>query len=150
MTKNLIGSNSITQVGIVVKDIEASAKRYAKIFGVDVPEIIITDVPEVAHTQLRGQPSPARAKLAFFKMGQVSLELIEPIGGPSTWKEFLDQHGEGVHHIAFEVKGMEGVLKNLEAEAIPVLQRGDYTGGQYVYVGSEAALGTVVELLENF
>lgn len=150
MTKNLIGANSITQVGIVVKDIEASAQRYAKIFGTDVPEIIITDVPEVAHTQLRGQPTPARAKLAFFKMGQVSLELIEPLGGPSTWKEFLDQHGEGVHHIAFEVKGTDGVLKNLEAEGIPVVQRGDYTGGQYTYIGSEAALGTVVELLENF
>jgi len=148
--KNLMGANSICQVGVVVKDIAQSAQRYAKIFGVDVPEIILTDTPEIAHTHLRGQPSPARAKLAFFKMGQLSLELIEPIGGPSTWKEFLDQHGEGVHHIAFEIKDTEAVLKNLAAEGIPVLQRGDYTGGQYVYVGSEAVLGTVVELLENF
>jgi len=148
--KNIIGANSICQVGIVVKDIEASAQRYAKIFGVDVPEIIITDTVDLAHTQLRGRPSPARAKLTFFKMGQLSLELIEPIGGPSTWKEFLDQHGEGVHHLAFEIKNMDAVLKNLEAEGIPVLQSGDYTGGQYTYVGSEAVLGTVVELLENF
>ena len=148
--KNLIGANSICQVGVVVKDIDASAKRYAKIFGVDVPEVIITDVAEVAHTELRGQSTPARAKLAFFKMGQLSLELIEPLGGPSTWKEFLDQHGEGVHHLAFEIKDTDGVVKNLEAEGLPVLQRGDYTGGRYTYVGSEAALGTVVELLENF
>ena len=70
----------------------------------------------------------ARAKLAFFKMGQISLELIEPIGGPSTWKEFLDGHGDGVHHIAFRVKGMDDVLTYLNGKGLPTAQRGDYTG----------------------
>ncbi len=43
-------------------------------------------------------------------LGQVTVELIEPLGGPSTWQEHLDAHGASVHHIAFEVQGMKDTL----------------------------------------
>lgn len=144
-----IGTNVICQIGLIVRDIERSAKHYAYVFGMDIPEVIITAEEEEAHTKFYGAPTPARAKLAFFKMGQISLELIEPLGGPSTWKEFLDNYGEGVHHIAFQVEGMEEVLTSLERKGIPVIQRGDYKGGRYAYVDSQPLLGVIIELLEN-
>ena len=144
-----MGTNVICQIGLVVRDIERSAKAYADVFGMEMPKIIVTDPEELAHTKFRGASTHARAKLAFFKMGQLSLELIEPVGEPSTWKEFLDAHGEGVHHIAFQVEGMDQVLEFLEGKGISVVQRGDYTGGRYSYVGSAPVLGVIIELLES-
>jgi len=101
-----LGTHTITQVAIVVRDVAKTARAYADLFGLPMPEIIVTDSEEKAHTRYRGAPTPARARLAFFDMGSLALELIEPDGQPSTWQEFLDAHGEGIHHIAFEVKGM--------------------------------------------
>jgi catechol 2,3-dioxygenase-like lactoylglutathione lyase family enzyme len=140
----------VTQIGIIVRDIEESAERYSRLFGVPIPPVIITDGYEKARTSFEGQPSYARAKLAFFKLGQVSLELIEPIGEPSTWKKHLDEKGESVHHIAFQVKGTPQVAAALADEGIPVQQQGYYTGGMYTYVDSADKLGVCLELLENF
>ncbi len=145
-----IGTKVICQIGLVVRDIEKTAKTYADVFGMEVPNVIITDTEEISHIKFRGAPTQARAKLAFFRMGDVSLELIEPVGEPSTWKEFLDEHGEGVHHIAFQIKGMDQVLAYLDGKGIPAVQRGDYTGGRYAYVDSAPSLGVILELLENF
>lgn len=145
-----LGTNLICQVGLIVRDIERSVEAYSRILGLPRPQIVITDPPEIAHTRFRGQPTDARAKLAFFEMGQVSLELIEPLGGPSTWREFLDEKGEGVHHIAFFIKNTDQVVQYLAGQGIEVLQQGDYTGGRYTYVDSVAALGVILELLENF
>ncbi len=150
MSKNWFGASTICQVGLVVRDIEKSAKHYAELFGMEIPRIILTAPESEAHTRYKNAPTQARAKLAFFDMGSLSLELIEPVGGPSTWKDFLDEKGEGVHHLAFRVKGTDAVTRGLENKGIPVVQQGDYTGGRYTYLSSEQALGVVVELLENF
>lgn len=145
-----LGTNTICQVGLIVRDIERSVQAYSQILGMPKPEIIVTDAPEIAHTRFRGRPTQARARLAFFELGQVSLELIEPIGGPSTWREFLDQRGEGVHHIAFVVRDTDEVVELLEGKGVGVIQQGDYTGGRYTYVDSAPTLGVILELLENF
>jgi len=150
MNRQGLDTNVICQIGIIVRDIERTAKAYADIFGMDTPKIIITDTEEITHIKFRGAPTQARAKLAFFQMGSLSLELIEPVGDPSTWKEFLDEHGEGVHHIAFRIKGMDEVLESLNEKGISTIQRGDYTGGRYAYVDSTSALGVILELLENY
>ena len=149
MKEKGIGIKAVCQIGLIVRNIEKAAKTYADVFGMDAPNIIITDTEDMAHTKFRGAPTQARAKLAFFQMGDVSLELIEPIGEPSTWKEFLDEHGEGVHHIAFQIKGMEETLAYLDGKGIPTIQRGDYTGGRYAYVDGAPSLGIILELLEN-
>jgi methylmalonyl-CoA/ethylmalonyl-CoA epimerase len=149
MSDKGMGTNVICQVGLIVRDIERSIEAYSRVFGVPKPKFIVTDGPEIAHTRFRGEPTAARARLAFFDMGQVSLELIEPIGGPSTWQEFLDERGEGVHHLAFLVKDTDQVVAFLEGNGIGVIQQGDYTGGRYTYVDSESALGVVLELLED-
>ena len=86
MADNGLGTTTVTQVAIVVKDIEAKAHAWADIFGLPAPQVIITDTVDKAHTEYEGQSTPARAKLAFFHLGQVDLELIEPIDGPSTWQ----------------------------------------------------------------
>lgn len=143
----VLGSGVVCQVGLVVKDVVQSARAYADLLGVEVPGWTLTDPQDVAHTQYRGQPTGAQAKLAFFQLGAISLELIEPVGGPSTWQEFLDTHGEGVHHIAFQVQGMDDRVAALEGQGMLLVQRGDYTGGCYAYIDSVAQLGVILELL---
>ena len=150
MSKQALGSNVVCQVGLIVRDIEKSAEAYSQIFRMPKPSVIITDAPEVAKTTYKGDLTSAQAKLAFFQMGQVALELIEPISGPSTWQEFLDEKGEGVHHIAFMVQGTDEVVAFLEEKGISMVQQGYYTGGMYTYVDSTPALGVILELLENF
>ncbi len=149
MTEPGLGTTTITQVAIIVKDIEAKARAWAEVLGLPVPEIIITDTYERAQTQYNGQPSEARAKLAFFHLGQVALELIEPVGKPSTWHDQLEEHGDSLHHIAFEVQGMPAKVAFLAAQGIPLVQRGEYSGGRYAYFDGHSRLGAIIELLEN-
>jgi catechol 2,3-dioxygenase-like lactoylglutathione lyase family enzyme len=150
MSKQELGSTIVCQVGLIVRDIAKSTQAYSEVFGMPKPPVIITDEPDIARTTYKGEPTNAQAKLAFFQMGQVALELIEPIGGPSTWQEFLDEKGEGVHHIAFIVRGTNDVVAFLEGKGIHMIQQGYYTGGMYTYMDSAPTLGVILELLEGF
>lgn len=151
MTEGLLPNRLITQVAIVTDNIETAAARWAELLGVPVPTPRWTDTRDVAHTVYRGQPTEGRSMLAFFDLGpQVRLELIQPDHHPSTWREFLDRNGPGLHHIAFNLKGMDEALAVLDAHHMPTVQRGDYTGGRYSYVESDKWLGCILELLENY
>lgn len=89
MTEGTLGTTTVTQVGIIARDIESKARAWSEILGLPMPEIIITDTVDIAQTEHQGQTSPARAKLAFFRMGQVDIELIEPIGEPARGRTNL-------------------------------------------------------------
>ena len=148
MSENL-GSTTLAQVAIVVRDIEAAAARYADVLGLPVPNVIVTEPGDEVNMTFRGAPSNAQAKLAFFHLGGVQLELIEPMGGDSTWQEALDKNGESVHHLAFWVEGMQRSVDFLKSKGIPMVQRGDMGEGQYAYFDAEQPLGVVLELLEK-
>lgn len=149
MENNILGTKLITQIGILVHDIEATSQAYAQFFGVEKPQCSITDEVDKTQTQYRGKRSAARAKLAFFDMGSLQLELIEPDHNPSTWRESLDKNGEGPHHIAFVIEGMNEKIAVLERNQIPLLQKGEYTGGRYAYIDTLRDLKVIIELLEN-
>lgn len=147
-----IGTDVITQVGIIVKDIEATSKRISEVLGLPEPEIIQTPGYDVAETTYKGEPSEATAKLAFFDLGQVQIELIEPDEKPSVWRDYLDEKGEGAQHLAVNIKDTKAVTEYLASLGIPVVQQGLFAdgSGMYTYVDSVELLGTTLELLENF
>jgi methylmalonyl-CoA/ethylmalonyl-CoA epimerase len=149
MDKGPLGNNVITQIGIVVRDIEESCRDFAGFFGIPVPKWTLIDTVDKAQTRFRGSPSPARAKLAFMRFGSLDIELIEPDMEPSTWREHLDSRGEGVHHIAFVIEGMKEKVADLEAYGFPLQQKGEYTGGRYAYIETAKTLKLIVELLES-
>jgi 4-hydroxyphenylpyruvate dioxygenase-like putative hemolysin len=150
MNKPILGTNVVTQIGILVHDIDKTSAEYAKFLGVDVPQWTETDIEEKAQTKYMGQPSQARAKLAFFDIGEnLSLELIQPDHNPSTWRHDLDKNGEGFHHIAFVIKGMKEKIAVLKANGMQLLQTGEYEGGRYAYMDANDSLKLVMELLEN-
>jgi methylmalonyl-CoA/ethylmalonyl-CoA epimerase len=149
MTSSSLGDNKVMQIGLVVEDIDYAVKAWSLLLGVDPPSIIITDTVDIAHTKYQDQPTSAQARLAFFDLGQVDLELIQPLGEPSTWNDQLIVHGSSLHHIAFEIKGMEERIEGLQKHGLRLVQRGDYLGGRYAYVDGQNQIGTVIELLEN-
>lgn len=145
------GLASIVQVAIVTRDIEGSAKRWAAVLGMEVPKISTTRPGQEVKVIYKGKASTGQAKLAFFKLGQVVLELIEPVGKDTSWKLYLDQHGEGVQHLGFQVRNLEQAIANAQQAGMPVLHRGRYDkdNGDYVYVGSEKSLGVTIEFLHS-
>ncbi len=92
--------------------------------------------------------------MAFFTVGEhIQIELIQPNGVKSTWQDFLDEHGEGIHHIAFNVKNTDEKIRAMEDFAgAKVLQRGKYGSGsgEYTYLDCTGELKCIVELLENY
>lgn len=147
--KNLLGTDIVTQIGILVHDIEKAAADYAELFGQDMPPIHVTDIPEIAKTQFMGQATAARTKQAFFKVGpNVDIELLEPDHEPSTWRKDLDEKGEGIHHIAFVVNGIKTVTRTLEEKGYGLIQTGEWNGGRYAYIDTNDRLKLTLELLE--
>lgn len=149
MTSSSLGDKKVMQVGLIVEDIQAAVQAWSHVLGVEPPSIVTTDPLEIARTEYQGKPSPAQARLAFFDLGQVALELIQPIGEPSTWNDQLVAHGSSLHHIAFTIKGMDKQIGELAEHGLQLIQRGEYTGGRYAYLDGQKKFGAVIELLEN-
>jgi methylmalonyl-CoA/ethylmalonyl-CoA epimerase len=149
----IIGTNLLAQVGFIVRDIEATKKKFAAFFGVAVPENVDSGDYEVTKAEYKGNPAPySKCQMAFFNVGEgIRIELIQPNEEPSTWKEFLDEHGEGVHHLAFRVKGMQKSIDACKEFGMTLVQRGEYnTGkGRYAYMDASDSLKVILELLEN-
>ena len=81
----------------------------------------------------------------------MTIELLEPVGAPSSWKDGLDENGEGFHHLGFQVEDLDRSVAALEAVGYPTLHRGRYDGdnGTYVYMDSKKDLGVMIEILHS-
>jgi len=150
----VLETNTVTQVALIVKDVEATKQKYAAFFGVEVPPTVDGGDFAITGTTYMGNPAPrAGVKMAFFNIGPgLALELIEPNGEQSTWQDFLDKNGEGLHHIAFNVKGMDGKLEACEQLGMITTQRGKFgnASGEYAYLDATKDLKLFIELLENY
>jgi len=141
----------VVQIAIVTRDVEASSKRWAAALGVAPSPIRTTKPgPEVKEVY-RGKPPTGQARIVNFRLEGVSLEIIEPVGPDTSWREVLDQKGETLHHIAFNVQDVAGTVKHFESLGIPVVHQGLYDGlnGSYTYLDSARSLGVIVELLSS-
>ena len=148
---SLLGSRRVCQIAVVVRDIEKSARAYADFFGLPMPEVFTTEPGLKVNQTYRGKLSDARCKLAFFKLDNTEIELTEPLGGDSSWQEILDEKGECIHHIAFQVTDTAGKSRALATHGIPVLhQGGDPQTGQFTYYDTREKLGLIIEVLEGY
>jgi len=141
-----IENETMAQVALVVDDIEKYIAAYAKVFGVEPPTWRLTDAKDMTHIKYKGKDTDARAKLAFFRFANISIELIEPVGEPSVWNDHLQKHGPSVHHIAFRYKDKAPVLAAL---GLPTIQTGDFKGGNYTYLKGDDKLAVDIEILES-
>ncbi len=149
MEKNILGTDIVTQIGILCNDIEKTAQDYADLLGVEKPQIVMTGTPDIGKTLYHGEPTPARTKQAFFHVGpNVDIELLEPDHEPSTWRHDLDTNGEGIHHIAFVINGMRKIVEKFENNGMKEIQKGEWIGGRYSYIDAKETLKLTLELLE--
>jgi hypothetical protein len=90
----------ITQIAIVVHDVRAALEKYHRALGWG-PWNVYEHVPPALHdTQLHGRPAEYSMIGAETHAGPVVVELLQPLEGDSIYKEWLEEHGEGLHHIA--------------------------------------------------
>ena len=90
----------ITQIAVVVRDIEAALKTYTETLGWGPWSVFDYKPPLLHDTRVKGEPVGYRMIGAEASVDGLGFELIQPVSGPSIYQEFLDTHGEGVQHIA--------------------------------------------------
>jgi len=140
--KNPVNFDGFIQVCLVVEDVQKAAENWATIFNVPVPEIKVDPARENPDLTYRGKPAHYGIKMAVIQTGIFALELIEPDENPSTFREFLDKHGNGVHHLGFEVgERRDAVVGELEAMGLVLRTVGYYPGSSWTIVDAEKELG---------
>lgn len=146
----IIGIGKISQIAIVVKDLNEAVGNYWKTLGIGPWQIYRQAPPELEDTFLRGRTVSYSMKLAFAKVGNIELELIEPLDGPSIYKEFLEKKGGGLHHIAsFQKEDLSEKIAEFKSMGIGVLMSGRCGKVEFYYMDTEPVLGLVYELVRR-
>ena len=98
----------------------------------------------------RGEPADFVAHVALSYIGDMQLEVIQPVRGESIYTEFLTRAGGGLHHICFETAHIAEVEGEAAAQGIPVVQRGVMAGGAmtFAYLDGSAAAVPYIELAQ--
>ena len=145
-----IGIRSIDQVAVVVRDLDATMARYVEL-GIG-PWEVYTYGPHRTHRMtFRGEERPYVMTLALGWVGSTMYELIEHVGGPSIYEEFLSSRGEGLHHLGYYVDDIAAEIERMASLGYALLQSGHGFGqdGAYAYFDTEGALGCIVEAIER-
>lgn len=146
-SKEKVELKQVVQVCVVVKDIQKAMERYWD-FGIGPWAIYSFQSPELTNTTLHGKPAKYSMKLAIAMIGNMMWELIEPLEGPSTYKEFLEQKGDGLHHVLLAVDNFDKTIAAMEKKGVGVLMKGDWKGLTYAYLDTEKELGAILEIFK--
>ncbi|MDR3364742.1 MAG: VOC family protein [Clostridiales Family XIII bacterium] len=142
--------DEIAQVSIVVDDIFAFAKRYHDGYGIG-PWVVMHFTPEnTSDMVVRDRPEPFEMYLGLCDSLNVQLELIQPISKNTTYWEFLEKHGPGLHHVCMGSKeGFSSIMEKLRARghAERLLGGLDSGGMAFCYVDLTEDLGLIAELV---
>lgn len=128
----------ISHVGIAVHSIEEAAKFYQKL-GLEIESI------EVVESQ--------KVKVAFIPIGDVRIELLEPISEDSPVAKYLESKGEGIHHLALEEDDLVSTLNELEKNGIRLIDKKPRPGAHkanIAFLHPKSTHGILIELCEEF
>ena len=138
----------LVQIGIVVADRDQTTKLLTSLFGIGPFRLV--EWPDRAESRYyyRGVEEQIRIKQAFIQLGDVEVELIQPLEGNNGYQHFLDQTGGGIHHILFEVTDIDPVLEELAKAGVSVLQAGTgiRPGTRWALLDTQKMLGFLIEL----
>lgn len=127
----------LEHIGIAVRSLDTALKFYREMLGLSLTAI---------------ETIPAeKVRVAMVPLGETRLELLEATAEDSPIARFLVRRGEGIHHIALEVTGLDTHLRQLEAAGVRVLPgKGEYgaSGHRYAFLHPESCGGVLVELVE--
>jgi methylmalonyl-CoA/ethylmalonyl-CoA epimerase len=126
----------INHVAIVVQDLDAAMDFWQDALGLSLDHI--EDVPSQA------------SRVAFLPVGEGEVELVQPTDQDSGLAKYLEKRGEGMHHLCVEVDDIEGMLDQLKANGVRLINEAplDLPGRRMAFVHPKAANGVLVELYE--
>ncbi len=128
----------IEHIAIAVKDLEDSIKYYEDVLGLKCYAI-----EEVADQKV---------KTAFFQVGQTKIELLEATSPDSTVAKFIEKRGQGIHHLAFAVEGIESALAEVKDKGVRLLDEKPRRGAEgldIAFLHPKSTQGVLTEFCEN-
>lgn len=130
--------NKIEHIGIAVKNLENSNALFAKLFG----------QPNYKTEMVESE----FVKTSFFKIGENKIELLEATSPESAVSKFLEKKGEGIHHIAFDVKDIRAEMKRLKEEGFVLLNEEPKPGADnklVCFLHPKSTNGVLIELCQE-
>ena len=128
----------LEHIGIAVKNLEKSNKLFAKLLG-------------KAHYKIEDVPQEG-VRTSFFDVGGLKIELLEATRADSPIANFIEKRGEGLHHLAFAVEGIESRMSELEEGGFHLLADKPKPGADnkmIVFLHPKATNHVLVELCEE-
>ena len=125
----------IEHIGIAVSNLEEAIKYWE-----DVMVLECYNIEEVVDQKV---------KTAFFKVGEVKIELLEATSPESPIAGFLEKKGPGVHHIAFAVDNVDEALSDVEKAGVRLIDKTSRKGAEGLNIGflhPKSTLGVLTEL----
>ena len=139
-----------THLGIVVKDMDSYVKNMESMFGYKVSEYSVT--PDSPDKRYYGEYEDFAVKMAFIHDGKSEIEILMPIRGRSVWQDFVDTHGDGMHHLNYNVSDFDAAIAHLEAHGCKMVQcgmRSREIGCRWCYVDCTEQIGYYIEIAES-
>lgn len=130
--------NRVDHIGIAVKSIEDSIPYYTETLGLNLLHIEEVETEAV--------------RVAFIDAGNIKLELLEPMSKESAIHSFIEKKGEGIHHIAFGVEGIESRMHELREKGIRILNeqpKPGAGGAQVAFLHPKSSFGVLYELCDK-
>jgi len=127
----------LEHVGIAVNKIDEALQVFENILGLKLERTRTVEEQKL--------------KIAFLQVGETKIELLEPTDKESTVAKFLEKRGEGIHHIAFKVTGIEGMLQRLKARGITLIDEKPRKGvecSKIAFLHPKSTKNVLIELCE--
>lgn len=144
----------LSQVGVVVEDLDRAIAYYEDTLGIG-PFSIVEFVPD--RHWCEGKPCPIKLLLGFAELAPgVQLEMVQPVEGDAPTQWFLDEYGEGMQHLGYEVENYDEWIEYLISKGIdPIpLQNAEFNFGdgqrRAAYMKTDVIGGVVIEIIEVF
>jgi len=127
----------IDHIAVAVRDIDEAIRVFRDQLGLSMTKTYHSE-----HT---------RAHIAFFRVGETHVELIQPTSLSSVMAKFLDKRGEGIHHVCLGVKNIDEVLASLATKGMELIDekpRMTQDGRKIAFVNPRSTHGVLIELTE--
>jgi hypothetical protein len=134
------------QQAFVVADLDAAQQSMRA--GIGCREFVNLPASDLDY-ELRGERVTAALAIGFARSGNVQIELIQPVRGPSLHAEFLAERGPGLHHLGFLVGDLDGCVARARELGFPKLMGSRFGSLQFCYLDTFDALGVYAELVED-
>lgn len=139
---------SFMHASIVVRDIEKTMKHFERLGVGPFPPFLGGPGMTFAGKTVRGKKVEYDMDLRLAKLGGMNFEIIQPLKGETVYTEFLNKHGEGLHHLAFEVKDFDAEVAEMQKRGFKVVQTGAMPQSRWAYFDTDSVGGMLIELCE--